>query len=77
MIVSFLMLRHLSAALGKTDNRLDLASLGSLHLATIEKTLFSMATPEFFSVLNKGPLRSLVLMGIEVRFTLSQFYFPD
>ena len=72
-----LLLRHLSAALGKTDDRLNLASLGPLHLGTVEKTLFSMATPEFLSLLNKRPLKSLVLMGIEVRFILSQCYFPD
>lgn len=65
-----LLLRHLSAALGKTDDRLNLASLGPLHLGTVEKTLFSMATPEFLSLLNKRPLKSLVLMGIEVRFIL-------
>lgn len=65
------MLRHLSAALGKTDDRLNLASLGPLHLGTVEKTLFSMATPEFLSVLNKRPLKSLVLMGIEVRHSLT------
>jgi len=52
-------------ALGKTDDRLNLASLGPLHLGTVEKTLFSMAAPEFLSVLNKRPLKSLVLMGIE------------
>jgi hypothetical protein len=71
MIVSFPLLRHLSAALGKTDDRLNLASLGSLHFATVEKTLFSMATPEFLSVLNKRPLKSLVLMGIEVHHSLT------
>jgi hypothetical protein len=65
------LLRHLSAALGKTDDRLNLASLGPLHLGTVEKTLFSMAAPEFLSVLNKRPLKSLVLMGIEVGFIFS------
>lgn len=75
MIVSFPILRHLSAALGKTDDRLDLASLGPLHLSTVEKMLFSMATPEFLSVLNKRPFRSLVLMGIEVRSILSKMSF--
>jgi hypothetical protein len=77
MIVLFPMLRHPSAALGKTDDRLDLAALGPLHLGTVEKTLFSMATPEFISVLNKRPFQSLVLMGIEVCFILSQCYYPD
>ncbi|KAF8485339.1 Isochorismatase hydrolase [Russula ochroleuca] len=52
-------------ALGKTDDRLNLASLGPLHLGTVEKTLFSMATPEFLSVLKNRDFKSLVLMGIE------------
>ncbi|KAH9967725.1 Isochorismatase hydrolase [Lactifluus volemus] len=52
-------------ALGKTDDRLKLASLGPLHLATIEKTLFSMATPEFLDLIRKHKFKSLVLMGIE------------
>ncbi|KAH9991457.1 Isochorismatase-like protein [Russula vinacea] len=52
-------------ALGKTDDRLGLASLGALHLGTVEKTLFSMATPEFLSVLKNRELKSLVVMGIE------------
>ncbi|KAH9030240.1 Isochorismatase hydrolase [Lactarius deliciosus] len=52
-------------ALGKTDDRIDLASLGPLHLATVEKTLFSMATPEVLSLLEKHNFKSLVLMGIE------------
>ena len=71
MIVSFPILRHLSAALGKTDAGPDLASLGPLHLRTVEKTLFSMTTPKFLSVLDKRPFQSLVLMGIEVRSILS------
>ncbi|KAH8996979.1 Isochorismatase hydrolase [Lactarius hatsudake] len=52
-------------ALGKTDDRIDLTSLGALHLATVEKTLFSMATPEVLSLLEKHDFKSLVLMGIE------------
>ena len=36
----------MSLALGNTSDFLHLASLGPLHLATIEKTLFSMATPD-------------------------------
>ncbi len=70
-------LRHLSfdsAALGKTDDRLDLASIGPLHLGTVEKTLFSMATAEFLSVLKNKGFKSLVLMGIEVRSVLSAFF---
>jgi hypothetical protein len=56
-----------AAALGKTDDRIDLASLGPLHLATIEKSLFSMATPDFLQLIGTHDLKSFVLMGIEVR----------
>jgi hypothetical protein len=63
-----------TVALGKTDDRLNLASLGPLHLGTVEKTLFSMATPEFLSVLKNRDFKSLVLMGIEVRPTLSVYF---
>ncbi|KAH9057731.1 Isochorismatase hydrolase [Lactarius vividus] len=52
-------------ALGKTDDRIDLAALGPLHLATIEKTLFSMATPDVLALLEKHAFQSLVVMGIE------------
>jgi hypothetical protein len=55
------------AGLGKTDDRIDLASLGPLRLGTIEKSLFSMATPEFLSLIDSHEFKSLVLMGIEVR----------
>ncbi|KAI0253156.1 Isochorismatase hydrolase [Lactifluus subvellereus] len=54
-----------SRALGSTDDRLELTSLGPLHLATIEKTLFSMATPDFLALINERGFKSLVLMGIE------------
>jgi hypothetical protein len=40
-----------------------------LHLGTVEKTLFSMATPEFLSVLKNRELKSLVVMGIEACLT--------
>ncbi|KAI0296060.1 Isochorismatase hydrolase [Multifurca ochricompacta] len=53
------------SCLGKTDDRFDLASLGPLHLGTFEKTLFSMATPEVLSLIEKHNLKSLVLLGIE------------
>ncbi|KAN0131274.1 Isochorismatase-like protein [Lactarius tabidus] len=52
-------------ALGKTDDRFDLTSLGPLHLGTFEKTLFSMATPEVLSLLREHDFKSLILMGIE------------
>jgi hypothetical protein len=48
-------------------DRIDLTSLGPLHLGTFEKTLFSMATPEVISLLNERGFKSLVLLGIEVR----------
>jgi len=56
-----------------------LASLGPLHLATIEKTLFSMATPEVLSLLDKHNFKSLVLFGIEVRSRASAIHIriPD
>jgi len=56
-----------ATGLGKTDDRIDLASLGPLRLATIEKSLFSMATSEFLQLIATHDLKSFVLMGIEVR----------
>lgn len=41
--------------------------LGQLHLGTIDKTLFSMATPEVKSILEARSIKSIVLFGIEVR----------
>jgi hypothetical protein len=61
-----------TVALGKTDDRIDLASLGALRLATIEKSLFSMVTPEFLSLIGSRDFKSFVLMGIEVCFSLYQ-----
>ena len=63
-----------TVALGKTDDRINLASLGQLHLTTVEKTLFSMATPEVLSLLQKHKFKSLVLMGIEVRCAASEHH---
>jgi hypothetical protein len=54
-------------ALGSTVPEIDLASLGPLHLATVEKTLFSMFTPEVESILQNGNFKSVVIFGIEVR----------
>ena len=56
-----------ATVLGKTDDRIDLASLGPLRLATFEKMLFSMATPEFLQLIGNHDFKSFVLMGIEVR----------
>jgi hypothetical protein len=56
-----------ATALGKTDDRIDRASLGPLCLATIEKSLFSMATPDFLQLIATHNLKSFIIMGIEVR----------
>jgi len=54
-------------ALGPIDPAIDLASLGSLHLGTFDKTDFSMFIPEVAAILQARPLiNSLVLFGIEV-----------
>lgn len=51
-------------------DELDLLQLGPLHRKTIEKTLFSMVTPEMSEVLESAEhanVKSILLMGIEVR----------
>lgn len=59
-------------ALGPTDPDVDLASLGDLHIKTIDKTLFSMIVPEVRDILIAGSNdKNVVLMGIEVSGTLS------
>ena len=45
-------------ALGKTDDRINLASLGTLHLATIEQAHFSMVTPKDISQLHEHNFKS-------------------
>lgn len=55
-----------SAALGNTVPEVDLQSLGPLHLGTVEKSLFSMVTPEVTSLLQENDLKSVIVMGIEV-----------
>ncbi|TFY82518.1 hypothetical protein EWM64_g1489 [Hericium alpestre] len=52
-------------ALGPTVPELPAEPLGDLHLGTIEKTLFSMATPEVISILKERHMHSIVLFGIE------------
>ncbi|EIM88303.1 Isochorismatase hydrolase [Stereum hirsutum FP-91666 SS1] len=52
-------------ALGPTVPELSSEALGPLHLGTIEKTLFSMMTPEVTSLLRAKQFRSIVLFGIE------------
>jgi hypothetical protein len=57
----------LPTALGYTAPEIIIDSLGPLHLGTIEKTLFSMVTPEVKSILNANThIKSVVLVGIEV-----------
>ncbi|KAG2159044.1 Isochorismatase-like protein [Suillus bovinus] len=52
--------------LGNTIPDIDLPSLGPLLLATIEKGLFSMVTPEVKALLYERPqVKSVVLFGIE------------
>ena len=46
---------------------IDLASLGPYHVGTVEKTLFSMITPEVHAALQHHNAKSVIVMGIEVR----------
>ncbi|THH21052.1 hypothetical protein EW146_g429 [Bondarzewia mesenterica] len=52
-------------ALGSTVPELSPEPLGPLHLGTIDKTLFSMVTPEVRTILQERDLKSVVLFGIE------------
>ena len=54
-------------ALGHTVPEVDLQSLGVLHLATVEKSLFSMCTAEVDAYLKQHNFKSVIVMGIEVR----------
>ena len=56
-----------ATALGNTVPEIDLASLGPLHVGTVEKTLFSMITPEVHAALEHHNAKSVIVMGIEVR----------
>ncbi|PAV21120.1 Isochorismatase hydrolase [Pyrrhoderma noxium] len=54
--------------LGKTVEELDFTQLGSLHRMTVEKSLFSLLTPEVGQLLlsvDHAHIKSVVLMGIE------------
>ncbi|KIJ26994.1 hypothetical protein M422DRAFT_236292 [Sphaerobolus stellatus SS14] len=53
--------------LGSTIPELALQSLGSLHIGTYSKTLFSMVTPEVTKVLadRRPHVKSIVLFGVE------------
>lgn len=59
-----------NAALGATTPEIDLPALADLHVATIEKSLFSMMVPEVKALLRERPhITSVVLFGIEVSLT--------
>ncbi|KAJ7047718.1 Isochorismatase hydrolase [Mycena alexandri] len=59
--------------LGPIDPAVNLESLGSLHAATYDKTLFSMLTPEVLAFLESRPnIKSVVLMGIESHICILQ-----
>ncbi|PSS36855.1 hypothetical protein PHLCEN_2v1283 [Hermanssonia centrifuga] len=53
-------------ALGDTVPEIDLQNLGPLHLGTLEKSLFSMVTPELEGLLRHHNFKSVIIMGIEV-----------
>ena len=53
--------------LGSTVPELKLEDLGSLHLGTFDKTLFSMVIPPVEAILKQRNCESVVILGIEVR----------
>jgi len=61
--------------LGKTNKRLDVA-FGPLHLPTIEKSLISMATPVFLSMIESQGFESFILAGMEVHLYLRRACYP-
>jgi len=61
-----------SAKLGGTTPALNVAHLGPLHLTTVDKTLFSMVTPEVENILKAKNMKSAVLMGIESHICILQ-----
>ena len=64
---------HYTKGLGNTTPEIDLKSLGPLHLVTVEKTLFSMFTPEVKQLLeSRKNVRSIVLFGIETHVCVLQ-----
>ena len=57
----------LGIALDNTVPEINLNSLGPLHLGTVEKSLFSMVTPEVDAALKQHNFKSVIVLGIEVR----------
>lgn len=61
------------AVLGPVDPALDLAPLGDLHLATLDKTLFSMLTEELSDILFSLPhITNVILVGLETQVCILQ-----
>ncbi|KIY71749.1 Isochorismatase hydrolase [Cylindrobasidium torrendii FP15055 ss-10] len=61
-----------SRGLGPVDPSIDLSALGDLHLGTLDKTLFSMLTPEVKEILVRRAPSAVVLMGIEAHICVQQ-----
>ncbi|KAJ6627479.1 Isochorismatase-like protein [Mycena sp. CBHHK59/15] len=62
-----------SKVLGPIDSLVNLECLGPLHVATCDKTLFSMLTSEVETILKERPaVKSIVLMGIESHICILQ-----
>lgn len=51
--------------LGVTVPELDVNELGSLHLGTFDKTLFSMVIPQIEGILEQQDFKSVLIVGIE------------
>jgi nicotinamidase-related amidase len=51
--------------LGKTVPELDVHELGSLHLGTFDKTLFSLVIPQIEAILKQHDFKSVLILGIE------------
>ena len=56
-----------SPGLGPTVPELNVNGLGSLHLGTFDKTLFSMIIPKIDETLKERCFESVLIIGIEVR----------
>lgn len=56
-----------AAGLGPTVPELNVDELGSLHLGTFDKTLFSMVIPQIDAILKDHGFESVLIVGIEVR----------
>ena len=60
-------------AFGPVDPGVDMESLGPLHIATIDKLLFSMVVQEVVDILNSKPnIKNVVIFGIEAQICVLQ-----